>query len=138
MDKRYYLDACIWRDYFDNRSDKLRPIGEWAFKLIKKIIDNNDLFIISDKLLEELREEYSFEKLNNLFEIVPDRLIVKIISNEKTIKEAVKIKNEFKIPFGDALHIILAKESKSVLVTRDKHFNEIQNIIEIKKPEELI
>ena len=38
MVEKYYLDTCIWRDYFENRSDKFRPLGDWAFSLIKLII----------------------------------------------------------------------------------------------------
>ena len=59
--KKYYLDACIWRDYFENRSDNFRPLGEWAFRLIKKIIDEGGLFVISDHLINEL-ERYDFSK----------------------------------------------------------------------------
>lgn len=34
MEEKYYLDACIWRDYFENREDRFRPLGEWAFRLV--------------------------------------------------------------------------------------------------------
>ena len=37
MKRRFYLDTCIWRDYYENRSDNFRPLGEWALFLINKI-----------------------------------------------------------------------------------------------------
>ena len=36
---KYYLDTSIWRDYYENRSDKFRPWGEWALILINKILE---------------------------------------------------------------------------------------------------
>ena len=33
--KRYYFDTCIWRDYFEDRKDKFRALGDLAFYLIK-------------------------------------------------------------------------------------------------------
>ena len=138
MNKRYYLDSCIWKDYFENRSDRLRPLGDWALALIKKIISEGDLFVISNKVIEELRKDYSLEDLKSMFEIIPKTLIVEVLTNERLIKEALNIKNKFGIHFGDALHISLAKENKAILVSRDNHFYEIQTEIEVKKPEDLI
>jgi hypothetical protein len=50
---KYYIDTCIWRDYFENRNDKYRPLGEWAFRFIKKIINEDSLILFSDLVLEE-------------------------------------------------------------------------------------
>lgn len=33
---RFYLDACIWGDYWENRSDNFRPLGEWAFRYLSR------------------------------------------------------------------------------------------------------
>lgn len=135
---RYYLDACIWRDYFENRSDRFRPLGEWAFYLIKNIIKNNDMFVISDRLMIELAEEFSPEQIIKIFEIVPEQLIIKIRTKKGQFKEAYRIKRKLNIPFGDILHAILARDTKSVLVSRDKHFYELADEVLVRKPEELI
>ena len=135
MPKKYYLDSCIWRDYFENRSDKFRPLGDWAFRLIRKIIEENNLFIFSDHLISELEKQYSSEKLNKFFEIIPEQLIIKIKTTEKQAKEAFILKSKLNIPFGDTLHAILARDNEAILVSRDKHFYELGNI---KKPEDLI
>lgn len=136
--KNYYLDACIWRDYFENRSDRFRPLGEWAWMLIKKIIKEDNLFVLSDHLMNELKKHYSQEELTKFFEIIPQVLIIKIETYEKQSKEALKIKNRLKIPFGDALHAVLARDNNAIIVTRDKHFYELTREVIIKKPEDLI
>lgn len=91
MRKRYYLDTSIWRDYFENRTDRFRPLGEWAFLFIKKAVQNSDLILYSGCLA-----------------------------------------------FGDTLHTILARDNKAIMVTRDKHFYKLKDVVCIKKPEELI
>ncbi|MBI2047107.1 PIN domain-containing protein, partial [Candidatus Pacearchaeota archaeon] len=42
------------------------------------------------------------------------------------------------IPLFDALHALLARDQRATLVTRDKHFEKLSDIISYKKPEELI
>ena len=37
----------------------------------------------------------------------------------------------------DILHAVLARDNKAVLVTRDFHFETLQDIVEIKAPEEI-
>jgi len=128
---KYYLDACIWRDYLENRSDKFRPLGEWAFGLIKKIIDEEGLFVISDHLINEL-------KSNKIEEIVPNKLIVFVNFDYIQTRRASKLSKKFRIPKGDALHAILAKDHNAILITRDNHFNKIYGYLDIMKPEDLI
>jgi hypothetical protein len=38
--QRYYLDTCIWVDYLENRQDRFRPLGDWALRLIKQIVNS--------------------------------------------------------------------------------------------------
>ena len=52
-------------------------------------------------------------------------------------EEAKKIATERNIPVGDALHAIIARDNNLVLVTRDKHFENIEDISKHFKPEEL-
>lgn len=138
MAEKYYIDSCIWKDYFENRSDRFRPLGDWALRLINKIIKEDDLFLFSDHLMNELNKQYSSEDLNKFFEIIPKKLIIKVNTTKKQAKEAFKIKNKLNISFGDALHAIIARDNKAILVSRDKHFYELTKEVTIKKPEDLI
>ena len=92
MLEKYYLDSCIWKDYFENRSDRFRPLGDWALELIKKIIKEEGLFIFSDHLIKELEKQYSHEVLDNFFEIIPIQSIIKVETTEQQAKEAFQIK----------------------------------------------
>lgn len=138
MAERYYIDSCIWIDYFENRSDRFRPLGDWAFDLIKKVIDDEDLILYSELVEEELGENYSAEEIEKIFSIVPSELFVKVNIIDKQIKESINLFKKFNIPKKDALHAILARDNNAIFVTRDKHFYEIYKKLTIKKPEELI
>jgi len=138
MPEKYYLDSCIWRDYFENREDRFRPLGDWAFSLIKSIIQDNNVIIYSDLVEEELNEEFSEEKVKNIISIVPKENILKVNSSAEQLKEAIKFSKQLKIPVNDALHAILARDNNATLVSRDKHFYELQKQVRIKKPEDLI
>lgn len=138
MVNRYYLDACIWRDYFENRSDRFRPLGEWALMFINRMISENNLFVVSDHLLNELMINYTPDKLTSLLKIVPEQLKQEVKTNNMQAEEALYIMNRFKIPFGDALHAIIARDNNAILVTRDKHFFELTMIVSIVRPEDLL
>jgi len=133
---KYYFD--IWRDYAENRSDKFRPLGDWAFRLIQKIISEESTFLFSPFVMKELRGAYSDEKINRFLAIIPEGLLVNITPKQSQIEEAHILGKKFNLPRGDALHAILARDSGSILVTRDRHFLFFADQVEIKKPEDLI
>ena len=139
MPQKFYLDSAIWRDYYENRSDNLRPLGEWALKLINMIIETEDLIIYSDIIIKELKIKYCEEEVSKILSIVNKiNLLLKTEILELQIKEAAVLCKKRKVAFGDALHAILARDNNAVMVTRDKHFLELTDICEIKKPEDLI
>jgi rRNA-processing protein FCF1 len=125
---KYYIDSCIWLDYYLDRKDKLKPIGEFAFQLLRKIIEEDHQILISEIVFEELERELDKKQVRSLISIVKENLIfIKI--NHKQRKEAF----QSKIPSYDALHAILARDNNAILVSRDKHLFGLS-----KKPEELI
>lgn len=134
----YYIDTCIWIDYFEDRKNKFRPLGEWAFHCIKTIIANEDLIIVSDLLEEELKEFYSDTEITNIFEIVPEQLIIQINVTIEQLSEAKHNHKKINIPLKDCLHAIFARDHNAIFITRDKHFDILKEEITIIKPEELI
>ena len=138
MPKKYYLDACIWLDYLEDRKDKFRPLGDWAATLIRNITESQEKIIISEHLMNELRNRIGESAARKMLSIVPKNLVEYVIGNKGYNTKASKIMRMFDIPFCDALHLAIAKENNAVLVTRDKHFENIHRIAEIRKPEELI
>lgn len=109
----------------------------------EKFDNEGSLFYYSGFLLKEMefiltKEEFS--KKRALFEDSPNFRKIEISKND--ITEARKIESElnFSISFYDIIHIILARRSGSVLITRDKKLLEAANKYHInaKKPEELL
>lgn len=137
MKRKYYLDSAIWRDLHENRHDRFRPLGEWAFELLKKIRENNEKIIYSNLVLDELSIAYDKNTIRNLFDSVSE-IMEKASINKEQVIEAKKLSKKLNIPFGDALHAILTRDSNAVMITRDHHFEELQDIAKIRKPEELI
>ena len=137
MQKRYYLDTCIWRDYFENRSDKYRPLGEWAFKLLKLATEQRINIVYSKIVINELYQKYTNQEISNIFEII-EPLLIKVKITPENLKEMKLISKRRSLPKHDVLHAILARNSNALLITRDKHFEQLSDICIFKKPEELI
>ena len=137
MTEKYYIDTAIWRDLHENRSDRFRPLGDWAFELFKKIRKDKGKILYSNLIIDELSIAYNKEIIKKLFEDISE-LLEKVEIKKEQIKEAKKLNKELKIPFGDVLHGILARDNNAIMITRDHHFEELQGMVDVKKPEELI
>jgi predicted nucleic acid-binding protein len=70
--------------------------------------------------------------------IVPSILLKKVTSTNTHWYKANKLVKKLKTPLTDTVHTIIANEMDAVLVTRDKHFYEFQDIANVKKPEDLL
>ncbi|MFH1752142.1 MAG: PIN domain-containing protein [archaeon] len=73
------------------------------------------------------------ERIQSEFE---EQLLKVSFSNDQLI-EAEKIAKRRNLPKGDVLHAILARDNKAVLISRDKHFQELLDIVEVSFPEEV-
>jgi predicted nucleic acid-binding protein len=136
--QRYYIDTCIWIDYFENRVDKFRPLGDWALDFLKKIIILCDGIVLSDHIINELINRYPADFVNDRLSIIPLSLITSIETTKCDSEHACYIMKEYGIPFADALHAVLAGKSDAILVTRDRHMDALGGLLVVRKPEELI
>ena len=135
---KYYVDTSIWRDYYEDRKDNLKPLGEFAFEFFRKVKINNDKILYSDLVIEELNKAYNNDEIKQIFNIIQeDNLLEKVEISKIQVKEALELKRRLQIPFGDALHAILAKDNDAILITRDEHFQKL-DFVNVKKPEDLI
>ncbi|HLD58360.1 MAG TPA: hypothetical protein VI977_01815 [archaeon] len=138
MQKRFYLDTSIWRDYFEDRQDNIRPLGEFAFQFLQKCLKEKNQIIVSDIVLRELAPYFSDEliqgMLGNFIEI-----IVKVEHTQVQAEEARAFgkKAPGKFPLFDILHAIISRDSNAILVSRDKHFAEL-SICAFGVPEEFL
>ncbi len=137
---KFYIDTCIWRDFYEARfSKKGNPIGDYATSFFKKVMKNKDFLLFSELNIEELLIKYDKDEINYMLGILFRIGILKRIQiKEEHRSKARRISLLKNIPNPDALHAILAKENRAILVTRDKHFRILKDTIKIKKPEEII
>jgi predicted nucleic acid-binding protein len=134
---KYYLDTSVWMDYYEDRKDPSKDIGEMAFRLLWKLLASNSKLVVSTFLLSELKTAYSLDKIRGL--TIPfEKLMEKVDVSDKQREEAKKISEKRRIPKGDAIHAILARDNNAILVSRDKHFKMLKDVCEVMRPEEII
>jgi len=138
MAEKYYVDSSIWIDLYEDREGyKQEPLGDFAWKLFALIKSKNNILIITDLLIRELEMNYSIEEINGMMKPF-ENIFQKIIATKEQRDEAEKLAKERKVPKGDALHAILARDHKLILIARDKHFRELEDISKHHKPEDII
>ncbi|MBU2477368.1 type II toxin-antitoxin system VapC family toxin [Candidatus Micrarchaeota archaeon] len=137
MEKKFYLDTCIWIDYLEDRKNGIKPLGELAFQFLRKCRKEKSTIIVSDVMRKELYKHIAKEEIEKRLLDFSD-LIIEVKHSQEQFDEAhlfwVKTKKEF--PQADILHAIISRDQKAVLISRDKHFAEI-DIVEFHFPEEL-
>ena len=136
MTEKYYLDTSVWMDYYEDRTDPSKDIGEFAFKLLCRLLASKSKIIVSTFLLRELETAYTLDKIRGLTYHFR-KLMEKVDVSDKQREEAKKIAKERGIPKGDAIHAVLARDNGAILISRDKHFQLLKDICEVMKPEEI-
>ena len=138
MPKRYYIDTSIWMDlYEDRRGYHDEPLGNFAFRFFSLIKTKGHKLAISDILLKELSMNYSLEQVNGMMKLF-ENIIEKIISTREQCLEARKLSENRRLPYGDALHAILARDHDLILITRDNDFRRLADIAPHWRPEDII
>ncbi len=138
MPKKYYFDTAIWLDFFESRDDPNIPKGEWARRLLRKIIENDERIVVSDHNLTEMNAiGYPVWEIDRLFKPLRP-ILVFVEASRKEIGKAKDLAQKRNVPKGDALHALIARDNKATLVTLDKHFQELKDLAEPKRPQDLI
>lgn len=137
MVQKFYLDTAIWRDYFEDRKDGVRPLGEFAFQFLKNCEKKGCKVLYSGLIVQELKSDYSKERVAEVFSSFKHFLVEVPISNEQ-ISEARKIASFVEgTHLKDALHAVLARDNYAVMITRDRHFDALADFVEVAKPEDI-
>ena len=136
--QKYYFDTSIWLDFFEDRDEPNLPKGKWSTELIEKIIRNDDKIIYSEVVKDELIEQrYNLYEIDDLFQSLKKILIfTEVTKKQFGIAKDIALKRD--IPTRDALHALIARDNKAVLVTLDHHFKKILDITKPNKPQDLI
>ncbi len=140
MIKKYLFDTCIWRDHYENRfGPQGRPLGDYASNLFMKVIRNKDILLFSEFIIGELKNDFGEEEINEMLNVLfIAGILKKVDASEADYKEAKKIGLERNLPIGDVLHAILARNNGAILVSQDNHCQQLKDIAEVKKPEQII
>ena len=132
MPKKYYFDTSIWLDHFENRNELHLPKGDWAHRLMNKIINSDDRILYSDMVLIELRVlGYQQHELEMLFQALKPVLIF-VQATDKQLKRAKDLSLKRNVPKGDAVHALIARDNNAILVALDKHFEKVKDFVQIQ------
>jgi len=138
--KSYYVDTCIYLNLWKKEIDEEKDLGELAKNFFEKIENEDSVIYYSGFLLKELlfllsTEEYLQKR--ELFDSSPN--FKKIILTREEHKLSSKISKDKGVSLYDAIHMLLAKKTNSILVTRDKELIQLAEnySVEVKRPEEL-
>lgn len=136
-----YLDTNIYLDYWEARSDKLRPLGEFAYSVLRRSVECEFVILVSDLVLFELRKCVEDTEIKEVLSSLKDnrKLVVEKVSDSDVGKAKSLKKKYAEIPLPDLIHYRFAVRNKvDVLVTRDAHYSMLpQDEIKIRKPEEI-
>ena len=129
----YYFDTCIWLDYYEKRGSN----GDYASKLIIKIIENNSMVFYSDATIREFKNVgYSNDEINMIVQILKPNNLRRIHITRNEIIEMNRVAVTKSLPKRDILHAILARDNYAILVSRDRHFDFVKEISSAIKPED--
>ena len=140
MARLIYIDTNIYLDYLENRVDKMRPLGEFAYEVFRRAFGCEFKIIVSEHLLDELEkfvteQEIGFVlgKIKSAGKEVPLEVL------ESDIQKANALAAQRKVPWPDTLHAVLAiRGGAECIVTRNKKdFDPFSDLIEAVFPEEI-
>jgi predicted nucleic acid-binding protein len=140
----YYIDTCIYLNLWQ-KEVSFSGVKYWeiAKKLFEFIEEKGIVMYYSGFILNELKfilSEKEFENKKALFGNIPSFKKIGLERNE--LDEARKIEDEtkFEVSFYDIIHMILARKTNSILITRDKRLMKIAKKynVTVSLPEEII
>jgi predicted nucleic acid-binding protein len=141
MAEKYYLDTCVWRDFYEDRYGQGgRPLGELASKLFMKLLKQKKPILFSEFNAREMKRDYSEQDINDMLNLLfISGKLQKVQINKKDVQEAKDISSDRNISFGDCLHAVLARNNDTILVTQNvKDFEQLSDIVQFKRPEDLL
>lgn len=135
-----YIDTNIYLDYFEGRTDYLRPLGEFAFQIFQRTLSCEFTVAMTGFLMKELSKYAQAEQLSELTTELKEKNKLRESNTTKDdIEKARSIVKEKKTSFPDTLHAVVAQRmGAEYLVTRNvRDFLELQDMVKIILPEHL-
>jgi len=140
MEQLIYIDTNVWIDFWEDRRDNIRPLGEFAFQLLKRVYECKFRVVLSSAVLKEIYLNYPKDIADSIFKDL--RACGKYIEVSYDMQDSSKaelLSEKYSLPYNDCLHAVLAnKAGAKYIVTRNiKHFENLAGLAEPKLPEEL-
>lgn len=137
---KLYLDADVWLNFWQDEMLGFIPASHYAEELLEKALREKWILVISGAVKKEIyRKKVASQDLEaKLSDFQKAGLLEEIEAEEKDIELADGIYRERKLHRSDALHAALAIKAKATLITRTAHFDLVKDLIEIRKPEDLL
>ena len=138
MPKLIYVDTNIYIDFFEDRIDNLRLLGEIARQLFDRALDCEFTLVVSSLVNEEIKDNgYKTQFIDFLADFKKYNKVIYTELSEEDKRSANELKRFRKTPFKDTCHLILAQRLHAeVLVTRNvKDYVNISDIIPVLLPE---
>ena len=140
MEKRYYLDTCIWLNLLKKEINPKSGVQYWklAKDFIEKIEDKQEKIVISTIVLKELYYTLKerFQLVNQFFKESDFIEIIKTDPRDYDLARKWEKENET-LSFYDYLHIAIAKRLNLQLITRDEDLIILaKKHVNVSKPEE--
>jgi len=136
METLIYPDTNFYIDYFEDRRDNIRPLGEFAFSVLKRTFKCEFKIVISDLVIDELERHISEQRIAHLVKELED--VNKLVTVKQDYDDVEKARI---LPThqDDALHAVLAaKAGAKFLITRNiQHFLNVRHLIQPILPENL-
>lgn len=142
--KSYYIDTCIYLNLWQKEIDDVTKAPLWKFaKEFLEKIEEDSIIYYSGFILKELKfilSEEEFNKKRELFESSQNFKRAFLSREEFNLAREMEKESGYEISFYDFIHILLAKKTNSILITRDKKLLEFSKKYSVlaKKPEEVL
>lgn len=137
---KYFLDTCIWRDFYEDRNSKnKKPMGKYATLLFIKILNRKDKILYSETLIWELKKDYNPDEIKDMLNLLMiNKVLVRLNITKEEFLEAKKISEKRSLPLVDCINAIQARNHNAIMVSQDKHFfMSLSDISKTLKPEEI-
>ena len=143
--QNFYIDTCIYLNLWKKEKGVIfgKPLWLISKEFFELMINNNYKVYYSGFILKELYhklDEEEFNKKRVFIESTNNFIKIDLTNEEYKQAKLIERKVNFAISFFDIIHLILAKKSNSMLITRDKELLKIAKRLGAvaKKPEEVI
>ncbi len=137
---KLYIDADVWLNFWLDEMLGLIPASHYTEELLGKACREDWTIVISEHVKKEIfKKKVSPEDLENMLaKLREGGLLEEVEAGQRDIELADRIYRSKGLHRSDALHATLAIKSKAIMVTRTAHFNLVKDLVEIRKPEDLL